>query len=502
MRRVALAGFLACWACVPVGPPPDESAVSAILNGPTLAQATTHWRRPDCFIEFGNGFCSAPFHFALAADGTMRWSLEPNGLNVGNEHRWGVSTWTRLGDDALVLNDLPFVYMPSRALTGINGSVSEGVFRASFEKTNNAPFTIMTGPLPSYCGGCDAGFPNGTAACLETRDGRCQLSGCNAGFGDCDKKESNGCEKDLAGEAQRLQVAAVTCAPDGGLALSGCAADRSDCDGDPTNGCEYPGAPCPERLSATAGLRLVADGTHLYWTSPTGVHRLATAGGAQEDLVSGESPRGLALTSTHVYWGSSGQQGVGRVPRAGGQVERLYQGNVAWELAADEAHVYWSDYVNVDRIAHDAGLNQIEILGAYGTGGVALADGLLWTTTDTGAVWRVPLDGGTASRVDTTQGPAVAVTTEGPWLYWSAANGIFRVDRDGGVPAKVAPGGVITALAVDGTHVFWSSDAGVYSTPLLGGSDTRHGALRATSLAIDGTSVYWVSDLGLFRAPR
>ncbi|MEZ4407443.1 MAG: hypothetical protein R3A52_13350 [Polyangiales bacterium] len=95
------------------------------------------------------------------------------------------------------------------------------------------------------CGACGlrcVAPTNGNAACVS---GACQ-TGCLAGFADCDGVASNGCERDLRGDASSCGACGVVCAPprgvgacaSGACAVARCDAGFADCDGLASNGCE------------------------------------------------------------------------------------------------------------------------------------------------------------------------------------------------------------------------------------------------------------------------
>jgi hypothetical protein len=91
------------------------------------------------------------------------------------------------------------------------------------------------------CGSCS--LPNATAACVS---GSCKLSGCDAGFDDCDGNPQNGCETNLLANPTHCGACGNVCAAPEGTptcnagvcSISTCNSGRGDCDGDPANGCE------------------------------------------------------------------------------------------------------------------------------------------------------------------------------------------------------------------------------------------------------------------------
>jgi hypothetical protein len=97
----------------------------------------------------------------------------------------------------------------------------------------------------AHCGGCDTKCPdppNGSAAC---ENGTCGV-GCAANFGNCDGDPNNGCETELLGSEEHCGACGMACSPANGTgqctggvcAITGCAAGFDDCDGVVANGCE------------------------------------------------------------------------------------------------------------------------------------------------------------------------------------------------------------------------------------------------------------------------
>ena len=95
------------------------------------------------------------------------------------------------------------------------------------------------------CGACGSAClaANGTPACVG---GRCAVSACDAGFGDCDGNAGNGCETNLLSAVSSCGACGVTCSfanaaatcAMGRCVRGACNAGFGDCDGDPANGCE------------------------------------------------------------------------------------------------------------------------------------------------------------------------------------------------------------------------------------------------------------------------
>jgi hypothetical protein len=96
---------------------------------------------------------------------------------------------------------------------------------------------------PQNCGACSVacGTSNGTAGCAA---GQCTIA-CNSGFGDCDGSALNGCESQLNSSAN-CGACNTACNPangtgscaSGACTVTSCNSGYDDCDGNASNGCE------------------------------------------------------------------------------------------------------------------------------------------------------------------------------------------------------------------------------------------------------------------------
>jgi hypothetical protein len=94
------------------------------------------------------------------------------------------------------------------------------------------------------CGGCNVPCALGNAS-ESCASGSCQLTACDAGWGNCNTITSDGCERAIntltdcggCGVACAIANAAESCST-GTCVIGACTAGYGNCDTDPTNGCE------------------------------------------------------------------------------------------------------------------------------------------------------------------------------------------------------------------------------------------------------------------------
>ncbi len=126
----------------------------------------------------------------------------------------------------------------------------------------------------AHCGGCGrtCSASNSTLVCMAST---CTLTGCAAGFANCDGNVANGCETDTRTTVTHCGACGTTCPARANSVTScaagacqyACAAGFNDCDDNPGNGCETMGACVYSACSAVPRTR------------PSGVYTV-TSGGA------------------------------------------------------------------------------------------------------------------------------------------------------------------------------------------------------------------------------
>jgi hypothetical protein len=234
-------------------------------------------------------------------------------------------------------------------------------------------------------------------------------------------------------------------------------------------------------LPATGRIRSVAqDGSGLTTLAPDEPH-----------------PYALVLDAAHVFWGTDVDpeyvSGVRSVPRTGGTIVTVgtaaaVNQSVVADLTIDDANVYWTS-------------------GGYG-----------------GAVMSAPKAGGPEMVLATRLQDPRGIAVNGEHVYWVASGidlgsgieggALMRVPLGGGTPEVLAAGqDGAEAIALDDTHVYWTlrPDA-IRRMPLAGGdvvdvlAGTGEQALSfdgvLVDIALDGTHVYFASDYGVWRIEK
>lgn len=104
---------------------------------------------------------------------------------------------------------------------------------------------VSTATNVQHCGGCDRPCA-GSEAMWACASGACAVTGCNAGYGDCNLSPTDGCETNVSTSLSHCGACGSPCAPahasgacaSGACGIASCDAGYTDCDGDPSNGCE------------------------------------------------------------------------------------------------------------------------------------------------------------------------------------------------------------------------------------------------------------------------
>ena len=229
--------------------------------------------------------------------------------------------------------------------------------------------------------------------------------------------------------------------------------------------------------------QMAADDTHVYFAdwADDKIKRIPVAGGALSVVANGNElilHRGLALDSTHVYWGD--HSGIRRVAKTGGAVQVLVAGTDSANLAVDDTYVYWTELGfgdgRVRRVLKAGGAAQNVATGRDGPYAVALdATHVYFTELHTGKVYQVGKDGSGLTAYfasDISPYMAESVAVNNTHVFWTDTTGthtgrVRRVAKGGGTVENLAlglfgPGHV----QLTSTHVYWGDYDGVWRLPI------------------------------------
>ncbi|HKH65522.1 MAG TPA: hypothetical protein VKA35_08680 [Solirubrobacterales bacterium] len=204
--------------------------------------------------------------------------------------------------------------------------------------------------------------------------------------------------------------------------------------------------------------------THLYWCEWFGIWRVNLEGPAvPTQIVSGlNSPGGIAVDGSHVYWVNRGGGSIGRAALDGSAREDSFITGLREpsEVAVDDRYLYWVTFNEIGR----ARLDGTEVKDAF--------------------VKTIPA------------GPGLAA--DSTHLYWSGDRAIGRArlaDGTGVEPDFIGGLDHVGGIAVDSGHVYWMNTPEGMSYSTIGraatdGSDVNKSWIptqkfNATSVAVD-----------------
>ena len=229
---------------------------------------------------------------------------------------------------------------------------------------------------------------------------------------------------------------------------------------------------------------LAVNATHVYVTSgATKIAKIPVEGGSPVAFVSAPLlVAGLAVDPASVYWTTYDTEHAdphGTVMKASlatGETTMLAsdQGG-ATDIKVDATAVYWAKYASrngggaIMKLPMTGG-TPVMLATANSPTGIAIdGDSLYWMesgrqsdgTQTVSALKKVPVSGGSPTTLVSpfsSSGCRAAFVVDGPFIYWAADGAIIRMSVDGGPQMALATGNHPYCLAVDQTHLFWTSN--------------------------------------------
>jgi hypothetical protein len=386
---------------------------------------------------------------------------------------------------------------------------------------------------PANCGSCGnaCSLPHAAALCANAA---CVIGQCLAGYGDCNKDATDGCEHNLTTDQNNCgacgnvcaltpQTASVTCVASS-CAVAACTPGYGDCNGTYADGCEvnllndplncnvcaYSCTACVNGACPLAAfirhqpVNIALDPNNVYWTNDSGVRSVPKSGGGATVLSSSGYPFGIAVAGTHLFWSDPSTNAINRIETDGTNPMVLTTGPVSpgSMVTTDGMNVYWANYQgqSVFQVPVNGGTATPVAtgLGSGATGVAVLGGTVYWAVGQT--IQSAPVGGGAVSVLASNQvGPSGIVATA-MGIYWTTItpqNAVMGLFNGTTVPTTIAgnqPG--VVEIATDGVNLYWTTYVTLAKAPLGGGAVTVLVANQSTpqGLAVDDTSVYWYDD--------
>jgi hypothetical protein len=132
------------------------------------------------------------------------------------------------------------------------------------------------------------------------------------------------------------------------------------------------------------------------------------------------------------------------------------------------------------------------ITGTVGTNTIAL-DGAYVYFAYSGTVYRTPFNGGSMTTLGSASGSVLDIAVDASAVYY-AASGVGRFAIDGSTSESLASATAPQDIAIDADNVYFWSGTSLSRVPKAGGDVTILAVdLYPADLAVDDTHVYWTS---------
>ncbi|MFT3769370.1 MAG: hypothetical protein QM820_28365 [Minicystis sp.] len=287
--------------------------------------------------------------------------------------------------------------------------------------------------------------------------------------------------------------------------LAGCARDEPAGTSQPSATCD-PGAPpgvstIASGLDATYPILTVLRDDTLFFTTSTGIMKVALAGGATTVLAGGPNvypegavPSDLHVDATRIYVSST--HWMVSLPVSGGQPTPFDQldadGLLSDQIAIDGESLYWIETKLVDSSTTQSWMVTMPLAGgplvqlaslgeasSYSRGVAVDEENVYWSQTFDGRVLAMPKRGGEVITIAPDQSLPGAITLDAASVYWMNDLGtvdpplpgsnlvpypdhVVKAPKSGGATTSFGDGTTVLpfagGIAVNTDHVYWLED--------------------------------------------
>jgi hypothetical protein len=224
---------------------------------------------------------------------------------------------------------------------------------------------------------------------------------------------------------------------------------------------------------------LILTKTHVYWTTADwennqvgAIRSVPIGGGTVMTVVAGQpAPQGIVSNDQDIYWVNAGTPpnhtdgSLNRMPLGGGAATPLATGQVRpFALAVGDGRVFWTNLKGgtVRSMALDGSDFREHASGQSNPWGIVASEGdLFWSELSAGRLWKLSLG--------ESQPPALVANTaailfsvdssfvySGHYVAAATSGAVFRTTRDGLQKTAIQKQDYPFASAVNNKHVYWT----------------------------------------------
>jgi hypothetical protein len=199
---------------------------------------------------------------------------------------------------------------------------------------------------------------------------------------------------------------------------------------------------------ADGAVSVVLSGTTLFWNEVNAavVESLPVTGGTPLQIATSQwHVSGIAVDDSYVYFTDDWSYVVQRVPLGGGSVTMLAPGDSPGGVAVDATSVYWADFYSIKKAPKTGlvggGTPTVVVAGQTGIYSITLdATNLYWSDASAGTVNMIPIAGGEPRILATGQLSPGKIVVGPTTVYWvNFGTGGLSSSSDGSVMRVAKP---------------------------------------------------------------